>query len=147
MGDAFVITGGADDETHTGRVVHYSPGVSGSAWLTSRLDQLNTHRYDHGCSMYMDDSQRQVRLVTCLYSYLLTTDHVHVQVLLVTGGIGGRIGSRCRHPDCRLSSTEIFVPSEPGSLEGIWETVGELPTAREGLRGATLNNVIYMTGE
>ena len=137
MGDAFVITGGADDETHTGRVVHYSPGVSGSAWLTSRLDQLNTHRYDHGCSMYMDDSQRQVRLVTCLYSYLLTTDHVHVQVLLVTGGWGSARGT------ARLDSTEILVPD----LVGRWEFVGELPTAREGLRGATLNNVIYMTGE
>ena len=49
----------------------------------------------------------------------------------------------------RLSSTEILVTSEPGSLNirGQWQYGGRLPVAMEGLRGATLNNVIYMTGE
>ena len=41
-----------------------------------------------------------------------------------------------------LSSTEILV-----TLAGEWRTVGELPTAVNGLRGATLDNTVYMTGE
>ena len=42
----------------------------------------------------------------------------------------------------RLSSTEILV-----TLAGVWRTVGELPTAVSYLRGATLDNTVYMTGE
>ena len=41
-----------------------------------------------------------------------------------------------------LSSTEILV-----TLAGVWRTVGRLPTAVAGLRGATLDNTVYMTGE
>ena len=44
--------------------------------------------------------------------------------------------------DTRLSSTEILV-----TLAGVWRTVGSLPTAVAGLRGATLDNTVYMTGE
>ena len=50
----------------------------------------------------------------------------------MAGGIG----------DTRLSSTEILV-----TLAGVWRTVGPLPTAVAGLRGATLDNTVYMTGE
>ena len=42
----------------------------------------------------------------------------------------------------RLSSTEIMV-----TLAGAWRTVAPLPAALAGLRGATLNNMIYMLGE
>ena len=42
----------------------------------------------------------------------------------------------------RLSSTEILV-----TLAGVWRTVEPLPAALAGLRGATLNNMIYMLGE
>ena len=56
-----------------------------------------------------------------------------MQVLLVAGGYG----------DKRLSSTEILV-----TLAGVeWKTVGSLPTAVAGLRGATLDNTVYMLGE
>ena len=41
-----------------------------------------------------------------------------------------------------LSSTEILV-----TLAGEWRTVGRLPTAADGLRGATLDNTVYMTGD
>ena len=44
--------------------------------------------------------------------------------------------------DKRLSSTEILV-----TLAGEWRTVGQLPSALRGLRGATLDNTVYMTGE
>ena len=55
-----------------------------------------------------------------------------MQVLLVAGGLGGGW----------LSSTEILV-----TLAGVWRTVGPLPTAVSVLRGATLDNTVYMTGE
>ena len=57
-----------------------------------------------------------------------------MQVLLVAGG---RDQGRNE-----LSSTEILV-----TLAGEWRTVGRLPTALAGLRGATLDNMIYMLGE
>ena len=60
------------------------------------------------------------------------TDTDHVQVLLVAGGYEANY----------LSSTEILV-----TLAGVWRTVGQLPTAVEGLRGATLDNTVYMLGE
>ena len=41
-----------------------------------------------------------------------------------------------------VSSTEILV-----TLAGVWRTVGPLPTAVYGLRGATLNNRVFMLGE
>ena len=55
-----------------------------------------------------------------------------MQVLLVVGGYDGRL----------LFSTEILV-----TLAGVWRTVGPLPTAVYGLRGATLNNRVFMLGE
>ena len=61
------------------------------------------------------------------------TDQVHFQVLLVAGG---NVGAE------KLSSTEILV-----TLAGEWRTVGRLPSAVDGLRGATLDNTVYMTGE
>ena len=55
-----------------------------------------------------------------------------MQVLLVAGG----------YDNNELSSTEILV-----TLAGVWRTVGRLPTAVDGLRGATLDNTVYMLGE
>ena len=57
-----------------------------------------------------------------------------MQVLLVAGGWVSY--------DNYLSSTEILV-----TLAGVWRTVGSLPTAVRGLRGATLDNTVYMLGE
>jgi len=58
-----------------------------------------------------------------------------VKVLLVTGGGDGPEGS--------FSSTEIL---RMDSSSNTWTTVGDLPLPLQGLRGATLGNVVYMTG-
>ena len=50
---------------------------------------------------------------------------------LVTGGHGSE----------RLSSTEVMPASGTS-----WSYVADLPGARYGLRGTTLNNQIFMTG-
>ena len=55
-------------------------------------------------------------------------------MLLVAGGLDAGINT--------LSSTEVLV-----TLAGVWKTVGPLPTAVSGLRGAPLDNTVYMTGE
>ena len=51
---------------------------------------------------------------------------------------GGKDGS-----NNLLSSTEILDTVDASN----WRTVTELPYKVTGLRGATLNNIIYMSGE
>ena len=53
------------------------------------------------------------------------------EVLLVTAGVD----------TLWLSSTEIQV-----TRSSAWQQVAQYPLSVEGLRGATLNNIIYMTG-
>ena len=54
-------------------------------------------------------------------------------MVLVAGGYDGQ---------ARLASTEVLP-----RLEGVWRRVGSLPTAVSYVRGATLGNTVYMTGE
>ena len=54
----------------------------------------------------------------------------------MAGGWGSGSGS-----SNRLSSTETLVDGEL-----IWLEVGQLPVAMSGLRGVSLNNNIFMTG-
>ena len=55
----------------------------------------------------------------------------HIQVYLVTGG----------WDNSGLSSTETLV-----ERDGAWISAGELPVAMDGLKGVSLNNNIFMTG-
>ena len=52
--------------------------------------------------------------------------------MLVTGG---------RYDIVFLSSTELLVGTAPA-----WVFTGELPSPRWGLRGATIDNMVLMTG-
>ena len=61
LGDTFVITGGWGSGS---TVSHYS-----ASRHLGDLAPLNTPRQSHGCSVYTDSSQQQVRLGTWLYSY------------------------------------------------------------------------------
>ena len=63
LGDTFVITGGYDGD-YTSTVSHYS-----SSRHLGDLAPLNTARAAHGCSVYTDSSQQQVRVGTWLYFY------------------------------------------------------------------------------
>ena len=58
-------------------------------------------------------------------------NNINVQVLLVTGGYGGGT----------LSSTELLLPSATS-----WSYSAALPSTRDSLRGATLNNKVLITG-
>ena len=55
-----------------------------------------------------------------------------MQVLLVTAGYDG---------DFEISSTEIL---EMGASD--WKEVAPYPMSVSGLAGATINNIVYMTG-
>ena len=53
------------------------------------------------------------------------------QTLLVAGGNEGAL----------LSSTELLV-----GTASAWVLTGELPSPRSGLRGANIDNTVFMTG-
>ena len=97
----------------------------GEAGFIRYLPDLNQGRYGHGCSHYEDGEGRKVN-IDINYSPLII-----VQTYIVSGGWDGDY----------LSSTEVLV--ETGSA---WTLTGELPSPREGLRGANIENKIVMTG-
>ena len=63
---------------------------------------------------------------------ILILQYCHSQVYVVMGGYG----------DERLSSTETLQLGEDA-----WRESTALPRPLSGLRAATLNNIIYITGE
>ena len=115
-----IVTGGWDNPT---RVDVYNM----NGW-SRELPELNTGRYLHGCGKYMNTDDKMVNCITGNNQY----QYSHIQVYLVTGG---RTGSNF------LSSTETL---EEGA--GSWTPAGVLPVALFGLRGVSLNNNIFMTG-
>ena len=56
-----------------------------------------------------------------------------MQVYLVAGGIDAGFKNT-------FSSTEVY-------REGRWSTVGALPAVVHGLKGVTVDNIVFMTGE
>ena len=91
------------------------------------LPQLRHGRYQHGCGQYVNTDDKMVNYTTGNNKY----QYLHIQVYLVTGG----------HNDNYLSSTETLVEGA-----GSWTFAGELPVAMSGLKGVSLNNNIFMTG-
>jgi len=87
-----------------------------TGWVRDLPDLLQG-RSNHGCSYY-DNNQGS-------------------KTLLVTGGdYWGWDGIG------RLSSTELLV----GHTASAWVNTGELPSPRQALRGANINNRVFMTG-
>ena len=99
---------------------------------TETLAQLNVGRFYHACSSYLNDEGDHVRLILNISQYIISL----IKVLLVTGGeqySGGRI---------YLDSTEVL-----SDLAGTWRLTGSLPSARVGLRAASVQNNIFVFGE
>ena len=93
------------------------------------LPQLNTGRWGHGCGQYINTNDKIVNYTTGNNQY----QYLHAQVYLVTGGLDDNGNF--------LSSTETLVDGT-----GSWTFAGQLPVAMWGLRGVSLNNDIFMTG-
>ena len=66
--------------------------------------------------------------------------HVVLKVYLVTGGILPQNDPFA--PTIRLSSTELLV-----SGSSHWVETGALPSPRSVVRGVTVGNIFYLTGE
>ena len=64
-----------------------------------------------------------------MYRYLLPP----LQVYLVAGGIDAGFKNT-------FTSSEVY-------REGRWSTVGPLPAPVHGLKGVTVDNIVFMTGE
>ena len=118
------------DLQNSQQVTQYGPDGS-----SKDLAGLNTGRFDHGCAGYYKEQDNFV--------------------LLVVGGVGFDRGETESHfysfnscitfdPET-LSSTEVF---EVGSSL-VWETISPLPNelSLKGLRAASVDNQIYLTGE
>ena len=96
---------------------------------TETLSQLNIGRYQHACGSYQTDGGDEVRLVLNIDKYWI----IVMQVLLVTGGYNVN--------DRYLASTEVM---EAG---GTWRLTASLPSVRDGLRAAVVNNNIFVFGK
>merc|ERR1719341_2451040 len=82
------------------------------------LIPLGQPRWGHACGVYLDADDQEV--------------------LIITGGADGSSYSY-------LSSTEVAINTGGGSqLE--WRETGRLPTGRDQLRAAVIDNHIYVTG-
>ena len=131
--DKFVITGGygassPDDVLKT--VTRYS-----RTGETESLPQLNVGRTSHACGSYLSEEGDMVRFILNISKYWIMV----MQVLLVTGGIS-------------LDSTEVLEDTLDSTevLEdkaGTWRFTSPLPSARGGLRAASVENNIFVFGE
>ena len=131
MEDVVVITGGSVNPKSVG--VYNIFG-----WLEDFPD-LKYGRWGHGCGHYANEQNNRV-----IKSYDIsqlkwinqshTKHHCIVKVYIVSGGYDGRN---------LLASTEIYLQAI-----GSWITLtsAELPFPRQGLRGVSLNNMFYLTG-
>ena len=112
-------------------------------WMEDLLD-MTVGRYGHGCAAFTVN-QEQVRDQRSL-QFLLNA----FQIYLVAGGCGRWqfLADAVSHTDTYrdeecieyLASTEVY-------RGGLWITVEPLPVAVMGVRGASLDNTVYMTGE
>ena len=138
-GDSVLLTGGFNSVVDcpspgevSSKVHRYTQDLG---WVED-LPDLKDGRYGHGCASFTMDAEQ-------------VTDHrssefilAFFQIYLVAGGCGQwQFDLYCLDVQCLeiLASTEVY-------LEGKWITVEPLPVGVVGVRGATLDNTVYMTG-
>ena len=95
--------------------------------FTRDLPQLLQGRWVHGCSYFENEEGTKVDIDSNSCGVII------FQTFLVTGGWTG---------SARLSSTELLVETSAA-----WILTGELPTPRDGLRGANIDQRVLMTGK
>ena len=121
--DTVVITGGLDGSNGVRVQKFFQHGAS------EQMPDMQQSRLQHACSYYYQGE----RLVSenCIIKLILFVT-IAPQVYLVTGGWGG---------SGYLTSTELLVEGSAA-----WIYSGALPYPKEGLRAATLNNKLIVTG-
>ena len=106
-----------------------------------QLPDLQTGRHSHACAHYLDSQDRVVSIACNITAHLtivtlhcvVMINNINVQVMMVTGGVDSNFDD--------LSSTELLLPSATS-----WTYSDPLPSTRSGLRGATLDNKVVITG-
>ena len=125
--DTFIVSGGyyrsAPDFALNSVVRYNSQGVS------EDLPSLTVRRYQHACASYLNDNGQRVSLVSQWIFWII----LMLEVVLVTGG--GNEGARY------LDSSEIMVDFKA------WRPAANLPSARDGLRAASLDNKVFLFGQ
>ena len=119
LGSSVILTGGRDTLT---TVSQYNE----TGWEKD-LPTLQTGRKYHGCAYFINSEGSKVGSINVNYYPL-----VIFQTMLVTGGSSSFAW---------LSSTELLVETAPA-----WVFTGVLPSPRLSLRGANIDNKIFMTG-
>ena len=132
----FVITGGWKGSNHHGikRVQVYT-----TTGVKEQLPDMNHARHAHGCSYFHDASGKLVKCIEgcCWPQYhrniVESTTHLptSVQVYLVVGG-------------WHITTLDTTVLLSLGAAR--WQYSGKLPSARYGLRAATVDNKVIVTG-
>ena len=120
-GDSVILTGGRYTKQTVSR--YDSTGYVGN------LADLRVGRYNHGCGSYLRHDGTKVSIGFVISLCL----HQFIQVFLVAGGWAD--------DTFPFWSTEI--------LEGVdrsWIMNTPMPRALSGMRGLTLDNILYMTG-
>ena len=115
-----ILTGGTYSRN---RVSEYS-----ETGFTRDLPQLLQGRGNHGCSYFENEEGTKVDIDSNSCGVII------FQTFLVTGGYND-------DNDGFLSSTELLVETSAA-----WILTGELPTPRDGLRGANIDQRVLMTG-
>ena len=119
LGSTVILTGGYDSPN---RVSEYS-----ETGFTRDLPQLLQGRTSHGCSYFENEEGTKVDVGSNSCGVLM------FQTFLVTGGYNENYDS--------LSSTELLEETAVA-----WVLAGELPTPRECLRVANIDQQILATG-
>ena len=122
-GESFLLTGGASNP-------YVSTRYNITGWVKD-LNSLNTGRTRHGCSRYTNKEGVKVGELKVLNINIKNV----FQVNIVCGG---------------RDATETFLSSCEVNIDGedSWSiTNAPLPVGIYGLRGATLDNRVLMTGE
>ena len=114
-----ILTGGV---YYPNRVSEYS-----ETGFTRDLPQLLQDRYNHGCSYFENEEGTKVDIDSNSCGVII------FQTFLVTGGY--------TYGDGYFSSTELLVETSAA-----WILTGELPTSRDSLRGANIDQRVLMTG-
>ena len=117
LGSTVILTGGVYFQH---RVSEYS-----ETGYQRELPRLLTGRFNHGCSYFANDKGTKVNIETNSCGVII------FQTFLVTGGYNRGY----------LSSTELLVENSAK-----WIYSGELPTPRDELRGANIDQRVIMTG-
>ena len=133
--NSFVVTGGGVTGKVVKTVTKYTEVGNDDGWMTDSYPDLNIARRNHACSMFRDYNGDAVSILNYLKECNIINQYQSMmQTLLVTGGADAS--------ENFLSSTEIYSDST-----ATWSFASALPSPRQTIMSATLDNSVFVFGE